>query len=494
MMKHIASVSAALLLIAAAAVSCGETTAAPAETDNTITGNTAESTAAETEADILAYLPDTDLGGWQMDILCHEDAYSGTWTFTADALNGEVINDEIFERTRRIEERYNMVYNVIAEGNQWNTVGNVLRTSTAAGDDLYDMVIYYNYALQASMITGHYFYNMLEVPYLNFEKPWWHTEINDTYTLFGYLPCVLSDYSINSYQYANLLVFNKELAQSHDITGLYDLVRDHKWTLDSFYEIVKSVTSDTSGDGKMDQNDTWGFATNFGYHALTFAYAIGEMGVTVSEDGVGLGYRSEEFITLSEWLYDLLYGSKLAFEIGWGEVCDIGWDENRILFEAIWLNDLEDFRDYDISYGLLPYPLLDETQEKYYTYDDCRHGTFGIPITAAKENIDNTGLILEALSADSYHNVIPKYLDNVVTYKLSRDEDSLDMLNIIMDGRVYDFGYAIPDTFNYSWSICYDLQKSGGQMTSTLERYQKSTEKFYSDLIDAYKELGEMTW
>ena len=493
-MKSIVYASVLMLLLAVTAASCGDQTQTPTESDSTAAPIPDETTAAVTEEDILAYLPETDLGGWQMDILCHEDAYSGTWTFTADALNGEVINDEIFERTRRIEERYNMVYNVIAEGDQWNTVGEVLRTGVAAGDDIYDMVIFYNYALQSSMITGHYFYNMLEVPYLDFENPWWHTEINDAYSIYGYLPCVLSDYSVNSYQYANLLVFNKTVAENYDITNLYDLVRDHKWTMDSFLEIVKSVTSDSNGDGKMDVNDTGGYATNFGYHALTWAYAIGELGVTMTDEGVSLGYQTEKFTDLAQWLYDLLYTSDLAFEIGWDLPCDISWDENRVLIQAIWLNDLEDFREYNSEYGLLPYPMYDESQEKYYTYDDCRHAAFAIPIISADTNISNTGLILEALSADSYHNLIPKYLDTVVTFKLSRDEDSLEMLDYIMDGRVYDIGYAIPDTKSYSWMISNNLKASKGVLTSTIEKNRKASTLYYEKLLESYKALSELEW
>ena len=356
------------------------------------------------------------------------------------------------------------------------------------------MVIFYTYALQSAIVTGGYFYNMLEVPHLNFENPWWHTEINDAYTHYNYLPCVLSDFSVNSYQYANLLVFNKTVAANNDITNLYDLVRDHKWTMDSFLETIKSVTSDSNGDGKMDVNDTWGYATNFGYHALTWAYAIGEMGVTLTDDGVELGYRSEKFATLSEWLYDLLFTSKLAFEIGWDMPCDISWDENRVLIQAIWLNDLEKFREYESAYGLLPYPMYDESQEKYYTYDDCRHGTFGIPLTSPTENIEKTGLLLEALSADSYHNLIPKYLDSVVTFKLSRDEDSLEMLDYIMDGRVYDIGYAMPDAKRYSWIISEQLKNSKGALTSTVEKFTKVATSHYEKLLESYKTMGEMEW
>ncbi len=493
-MKRTLTALLALCSVACAAISCGDSNNTPTTptTTSAVTGAAQQTEAITEETDILAYLPKTDLNGWQMDILCHEDALSGTWTFTADALTGEIINDEIYNRNKRIEQRYNMVYNVYAAGNDWNTVGDKLRTSVAAGEDFCDMVIFYDYALQAAMITGQYFHNMLNVPHLDFSNPWWHTDINDAFTLYGYLPFVLSDYSVNSYQYANLLVFNKTLAANNDINNLYDLVRDHKWTKDVFYEIVKSISNDSNGDGKMDVNDTYGYATNFGYHALTWCYAIGERGVTLTDDGVQLGYRSEKFTTLTQWLYELLYNSKLTFEIEWDKPCDISWDENRVLFQAIWLNDLEKFRDYNSSYGLLPYPMFDENQDKYYTYDDCRCGAFGIPVTSSEEDIDKTGLILEALSADSHYNLIPKYLETVVDSKLSRDADSLEMLDYIMEGRIHDIGYAIPDPKNYTWVIRYDLQKSKGNLTSILEKYEKATTAYYEKILEAYQTMADM--
>ena len=165
-----AALAAQTVLLALLAASCSDagtsaTTEAPQDDpDDTIV------TEAVTE-DILAYLPETDMGGWQFDILGHEDHLSGNYTFHATEQNGEIINDEIFERTRRIEERYNMVYNVYAAGDQWNTVNDTLRNTIAAGEDAFDMVIFYTYALQSAIVTGGYFYNMLEVPHLNFENP-----------------------------------------------------------------------------------------------------------------------------------------------------------------------------------------------------------------------------------------------------------------------------------------------------------------------------------
>ena len=138
--------------------------------------------------------------------------------------------------------------------------------------------------------------------------------------------------------------------------------------------------------------------------------------------------------------------------------------------------------------------MYDESQDKYYTYDDCRSAAFGIPVTAQTDNIAHTGLILEALSADSYYNVIPKYLDTVVTQKLSRDEDSLEMLHYIMDGRVYDFGYAVTDTKRYTWLFTENLKMSKGSLTSTIEKYSKATTAYYDTLLESYKTMADMDW
>ena len=100
-----------LLLMA----SCGKAETQNPETDAVAgeSDTTAESETEPAETEISDDLPDKDLGGWDMDIVCHEDALSGTWTFTAEELNGELINDEIYNRTARLEDRFNFNYNVV---------------------------------------------------------------------------------------------------------------------------------------------------------------------------------------------------------------------------------------------------------------------------------------------------------------------------------------------------------------------------------------------
>ncbi|MDD4773926.1 MAG: hypothetical protein PHZ09_10065, partial [Eubacteriales bacterium] len=95
---------------------------------------------------------------------------------------------------------------------------------------------------------------------------------------------------ISSYQYANILIFNKIMQENYGTDNIYDLVRSGGWTQDKFREIIGVYSNDINGDGKYDVDDMYGFATNFGYHAITWGYAAGEMGVILSDEGISLGY------------------------------------------------------------------------------------------------------------------------------------------------------------------------------------------------------------
>ena len=88
------------------------------------------------------------------------------------------------------------------------------------------------------------------------------------------------------------------------------------------------------------------------------------------------------------------------------------------------------------DYGVLPYPKRDTTQKKYLTGTVDHYSVLSIPYT--NFDLERTGVAIEALSAYNNLNVNDKYYEAIVTHKNTRDEDSVRMIDMIMDGRVYD--------------------------------------------------------
>lgn len=66
------------------------------------------------------------------------------------------------------------------------------------------------------------------------------------------------------------------------------------------------------------------------------------------------------------------------------------------------------YRDMEDVVGVLPFPKADETMEKYYTCHDPSVSLLAIPSSASDP--DRTGLIVEALAAESYFaSIIEQY-------------------------------------------------------------------------------------
>lgn len=477
---------AALIIMTAAACSSSggdiKTTAVP---------DTGAETAAETttEGRLSDNLPNVDLDGWVMRIIAHHDSLSDESTIYSEEMNGEVINDAIYLRDTNLKSRFNCDI-ALFHDNGWGKDQVILTNSILAGTRDYDMAFLLPFANSGSVVTNGILHNMLMVDYIDYDMPWWHTNINDLYTYKGYLPFVSSDYLISSYQYANILIFNKNMAKDYGVESIYDLVRQGKWTLDKFKEIITVFSRDVDGNGVFDVNDSYGYATNFGYHAISWGYAIGDLSVTLSDGEVKLGFDNERFYTLAEWLYEILYNSDLAFEIVWDKPNEIDFDTNRVFIEAMWLADLERFRDCESEYGIIPYAKFDEAQEGYYTYVDARTGACAIPIDAEPETISNVGLLLEALSCANYNDIIPEYINSVTHAKYTRDEDSIEMMDYIAAGRRWDVGYTFTSTTSYVWVLMNQLPKSDGKIASHMESVRNSTVAQFEKVLQAYEELA----
>ncbi|MCR5264103.1 MAG: hypothetical protein K6D94_09535 [Clostridiales bacterium] len=498
--KKLTAIFAAAVLLCSLALSCcggapadkaeDKPSAAAAQTD---AAGDPEDTENEASKKLTDGLPDTDLGGWEMRIIAHHDGLSDERTIYSQEMNGEVINDIIYQRNHALEDRFNFKYTVYpADG--WNDCYVKLKNSVMAGSRDYDMIFILPFSTSGACVRDKILYNMNSVPYLNFSQPWWHTNINDLYTYRNYLPFVSSDYLLSSYQYSNILIFNKVMANNYQLEDIYSLIRGGTWTIDKFGKMCEAVTADINGDGVFDVNDQYGIATNYGYHAITWGYAIGDMSVKLTDGTVELGYANEKFYSLCEWLYNLLYVSHQAFEIGWDLESEIKWDENHLLFEAMWLADLEKFRDVTVDYGVIPYPKYDEAQDMYHTYTDARSGAVAIPMDAPKDVISNVGLVVEALSCASYNDLIPAYISSVTETKYSRDEESIEMMDYIAKGRVWDVGYTMTGTDSYTWAIYRWLKNSDGAIASSLEKNSAKMIKSFDKVIEAYQELADMDW
>ncbi|MCR4906217.1 MAG: hypothetical protein K6A33_09060, partial [Clostridiales bacterium] len=112
--------------------------------------------------------------------------------------------------------------------------------------------------------------------------------------------------------------------------------------------------------------------------------------------------------------------------------------ESRVLFIDEIFYRLNELRDVEVDFGIIPYPMFDDTQAEYYSRVEAGARIGMIPIT--NKHPEYAGALLEAMSSYGYNNLIPEYYEVALKRRTSRDSESAEMLDLIFETRRYDLG------------------------------------------------------
>ena len=156
-----------------------------------------------------------------------------------------------------------------------------------------------------------------------------------------------------------------------------------------------------------------------------------------------------------------------------------------MLFMTTQIGVIEDLRDMESDFGVLPYPKWDEAQETYAHYVDGHATIMAIPKTC--RDLDREGIILEAMSYESYLSCLPIYYDVLMTKKNVRDEQSGEMLELIYNTRAFDFAYVY-DNFGLSFTFQYQVERDNPDLASYYQKNEKVSKKMIEKNIKAYGE------
>ena len=444
-------------------------------------------------------LPDADFGGKLFKVLgCINSTYDQFTNFEIDAesVNGERVNDAVYNRNRALEEKYNVV---IAQDLLDDPQGT-LQKLVKAGDDNYSLAFLWtqNGAIGNVAMTGA-FYNLNSMKYLDFEKPWWNKEINGALSVNNKLYFTTSDFAMQEKARTFILAFNKTMAQDYNLGNLYDLVYEGKWTVDKMLEFTKDVAIDLDGDGKMTDADQWALGMS-NYDSFANFYVGCDNYIVTKDNGDNpvLSVNNDHTMASIDKILRLANDKTMAYYCPefQGKVSYDYWYtmlymfyEERLLFCETLVHTLKDITQAsDVNFGVLPFPKYDESQKSYISTPDAWWASlFGIP--AIVQDADFASFMLEALSAASKYDVLPEYIEVSVKTKYTVDEDSVKMLETIFDGARYDLGRI------YNWgsigSLFIDTIPRAGanNFSSQYEKIQGKVESAMQKTVDTFKEL-----
>ena len=480
-----------LLMAASAMASCSEsqvneveTTAA--EQQPTVTGAEAETVAEAEETDDgkAAYapeLPERKYDGYEFRIVSSDDDMHTypvhTRDLYAEAMNGEAINDAVYERNSLIEETYGVKIRLETYSETTNeyTPNTMVENAVMAGSDDYDLLTTHMLYGATSALKD-VFLNFNTIDYLDFSKPYWNQRAYDAFSVGEKTYLALSDFCFSSNDNTHCMVYNKELAKDYNVGDIYETVKNNEWTYDKFRTMCENVSNDTNGDGQMTDADLYGYFIAGGSGLINWMFGADLHVMAKDADNIPyVDFFSEKMVDIYNWAYELYESDDTYYVSSWVvKEVPIIFSGNHALFMTTQIGVIEDLRNMEADFGVLPYPKYTAEQETYYHYVDGHAAIMAVPKTVT--DIERTGILLEALSYESYKSVLPWYYDVMMTKKNVRDEQSGEMLELIYNTRAFDFAYVY-DKQTLSFSFHLQIQNNNADLASYYAKNEKAVTK-----------------
>jgi len=424
-----------MVMLASTFAGCSSDTSSDA-TDTTVNTALTEGEIT-TEPEIKPEVKDFD--GYEFRLLGDTNDY--VEYYYSEGVTGDTINDIVYERNLSVEEAYGIKINYSAS----DAIADSVTKNVQAGDDFADIPMIRIGSVYPLVQEGYFhdWYDYSDAMMLDAE--WWDQRVFDQleigdrmYTLFG-------DYSIQDEFSLLILYYNKQLYEDNGFDNVYDTVESGKWTFDYFWKTVTAVSADLNGDGVMNENDRFGLLTE--YSAFNYFYTgSGYMPIISDKGELKLNIGNEKSFNIVEKMQVIGTEKNLNSLIaddgnltGSYETTRNMLKSRQGLYLSGTMSGLKYLRDSEEDFGVLPIPKYEESQDSYYNLVSWNGRAAVMPITV--EDPARTALILDAMGYYSMKTVNPVFFNIFLDEKVTRDEESKKMLDIIFDTKTYDIDW-----------------------------------------------------
>ena len=357
----------------------------------------------------------------------------------------------------------------------------------------------------AMLAEGEYLYDMNKI--VDLDNPWWCKPFNDALTINGASYMAAGDIGMVSRDATLFVGFNKKMAESNHITDkygckdLYEMVDKKLWTQDVMFEMAKSVYQDINQNNICDVGDINGLS---GQDGIVY-WLLKTGGENICEnDETGyphLVVKNERAISLIEQAQDYFQDPQNGFmcaddyfsqsQIPVSDILVPEFKADRCLFFMNALLNLKLIRDMESDFGILPCPMYDKDQKTYISNVGAwSSDAICVPLSTKEEDLELTRHVIECLGAISIEKLTPVYYEQTLQYQISRDDDSMRMLDIIFANRTPDMA----ETFRWGQmpsAVVSMSKKPKGSFVSAYEAIEEATETAIAETVKSFREMQE---
>lgn len=483
--KRIVTAALSLLLCGTALISCADNgNKNPAKETG---GTRAEGTAAETAytANVPKNLNYND-ASFNICVYGENKVVWGDVDFSSTVENGDEINDGTLRRTRKVEEDLHIKINAIPGEGICGQLESV-RKSIATQESAYD-IAFLNIRAAGSGAQEGYLVDLKTVSDMELDAAWWDQHSITDLSIDNRLYMITGDISVMYKKSIGVMLFNKDLARDYNIGNPYEMVENKEWTIDRFISLCRMCHKDVNNDGKYTKDDLYGFLW---YADIASLGIIGGGSTFAEKDENDLPtitfYNDRTVDILSKYL-ELFNDEQVSYDDNNEDVLKPMFMSGNALFDFNEFHAVEQLRSMDTDFGILPIPLYNETQEDYYHSINPHVGAVMV-IPSDNLDLQKTAYVIDSLGAASKNILTPAYYEKYLKGKGTRDDESQDIIDLVLRTVRYDMGYM------YDWGGLSDLPlglatKKSPNVSSEYNRIAKKANTAMNKMISKIQKIS----
>ena len=403
-----------------------------------------------------------------------------------------------YEREMLINQTYDVNIIFKAEVEKASTNGNGpgyknIQKAVSSNSVDYHLCIIGGYDV-ANLAMSNNLYDLNSLDIVDTSKSWWDQNANEDLTINGMLFFTNGSLTAAYSESTFVIYVNKALA-TEKIPGvdLYKLVSDKQWTIDKLNELSRTVSEDLDGDTVMGKDDRYGLYV-WDDSILGMFAAGGTKVATVTEDGtIALTLNTDNTVNMFNKYMDIAGNSAYAlrYQVSGYKPTDgviVAFQKGNALFWATSNTNTAKLRDMESDFGILPYPMLNEEQGRYYSMIAPYNSQF-ICVPMFLDGMDiYVGHITEALAYNGKISIWPACYEQTLKGAFARDEGTYEMLDIIYSSYGYDIGhyYLIG---NYNTVMMNLIRQNSTDFASKYQEAEDNALQKLKTINDNYKEV-----
>ena len=374
-------------------------------------------------------------------------------------------------RTAKIQELYGVTINWL-QPTQKNRLTHDIEIARNVDGLYYEIAYPRGYDLFA--LIG-LVYDLNNREYIDFNNSYFSQDANKAFTVSGHTFFADGDFNFVNEEISFNILYNKTLLnEKYGIESLYNEVKNGTWTYDKFVSLIRSMYKD-NGNGEVDDLDTYGFGTRDLYK---FYRSFGIYGLSAKEKGYEITEKSDitKLNNVIRAILDLRTNSQWAREFSSIDAIDSAFENGRLLFYSDFCQRTVTFTSESFSMGILPYPKLDQEQDRYYTPIQNAYLPIFMCIPKTTSDREMSDYFFDVLSWTGKEYVTAAYYDiKMSQFNESDRSENMDVLK------------------NYVWNnIMYDPAELLFMQTSMFGGIEKkAVEKGYNDFENVYSTYEE---